>query len=52
MHLHTIFLHVKCNVCRVQEVVGKKLLDHVSLVPETDYKVVDAMLTVYLENVP
>jgi hypothetical protein len=43
---------VECNVSGVQEVIGKKLLDHISLVAETDDKVIDAMLTVYLENVP
>jgi hypothetical protein len=53
VHLHVItHVHVEGDITGVQKVVGKILLDHVTLVAATHDEVVDAKGAVDLEDVP
>ena len=52
MNLHVIDIHPEGYIACVQEVVGKILFDDVAFVPTANDKVVDAVKTVGLENMP
>ena len=52
MNLHVIDIHPEGYIACMQEVVREILLDDVALVPTANYKLVDAVKTVGLENMP
>src|SRR5262249_25733250 len=52
MDLHLIAAEVKCHVGSVQEIVGKVLFDHVSLVAKANNEIINAMVRVDLEDMP
>ena len=43
---------VKCDIRRVEEVVGKPLLDHVLLITCTDDELIETIVAVFLHDVP
>ena len=52
MHLHRIGAHVEGHVAHVQEIVGAVFLDHITLIAAADHKLIDAVGTEDLEDVP
>jgi hypothetical protein len=49
---HVVFLHVEGDIGHVEEIIGEILFDHVALITRADDKIIDAMGTVGLEDVP
>ena len=51
---HLVFAvgEVICNVGGVQEIIRKILLDHMLLIPGADHKIVEAVITVELHDMP
>src|SRR5882762_10354942 len=52
MHSHLIGVHVEGHIGGMQKVVGEVLLDDVALVATADDEVIDAVLRIYLQDVP
>src|ERR1700722_15471565 len=52
MDLHAVLFHQERDIRRMQEVVGKKLLNYIPLVAEADDEVIDPMVGIDLEDVP
>ena len=50
--LHAVGAHIKGHIRHVQEVVGKVLLDQVTLVAAANDEVIDAVVRVNLHDVP
>ncbi|SBO44331.1 protein of unknown function [Cyanobium sp. NIES-981] len=52
MNLHMIEIHMESYITCVQEVVGKILLDDITFVATANNKLLDAEVTVRLQNMP